>query len=108
MHTLDHSGIVVAPLIVYPILANTVDKNLNDNGLDDSFDNGFDDNTGDFEKKLWEARGISFGIFFGMGLFFWTPMIIWKSIVSSPTTTLTRYSTNTSFSGSQADEHAAP
>jgi hypothetical protein len=73
------SGIVVAPLVVYPILANTVDKNLNNDGFEDGFD---DDNfnEGDFEKKLWEARGISFGIFFGMMLIFWVPMFIWKSI----------------------------
>ena len=48
--------------------------------VDDAFHVSGSGNSSEKSQKAYEARLISFGIFIGVAILFWAPLVIWKMI----------------------------
>jgi len=89
---------LILPMVLYPVIFNAITpKNIRDAFDRDTSDtpqqgsNRFDGNAEEaISKYILEARGIIFGVFVGVVLVFWGPLILWKRIGTIRANAMTR------------------
>ncbi|KAI0058078.1 hypothetical protein BV25DRAFT_1891819 [Artomyces pyxidatus] len=79
---------IAVPAALYPVIFHALDKNatntFNNFNTFDNFNNRINNN----DRPFFETRFITFGIFVGITLFFWIPILVWKHIGQTRATAL--------------------
>lgn len=106
--TIAFLATLVLPVALYSVIFNAITPASVRSGFDNSFDrnnnNRIDGHNDEIAKYYFEARGILLGVFVGLVLVFWGPLVAWKRIGSAKANAMTnRWKAEDATRGQSAD-----